>query len=258
MTPEHFIEPTGWPDDAHRDRFIGDWLLYQRRGGHRTSTDDLLTAWFGVRAMRGKTPARYLDLGCGIGSVLLMVAHRLRPNLSVGVEAQAQSALLASRSIAELPEPPPISVHHADLRALEALRLAPFELITGSPPYFPLGTGVLPPDAQRRACRFELRGGVEAYCAAASPLLAPGGALALVFPTAGDSRVLAAAAESRLTLRARADVKMRVGRAAPFLTLYELRHEAGPLEQLGFCVRDAQGELTAEYRAVREALGLPS
>ena len=37
-------EPVGWPDDAGRDRLIGDWHIFQRSGGHRTSTDDLITA----------------------------------------------------------------------------------------------------------------------------------------------------------------------------------------------------------------------
>ena len=30
-----------WPADVSRDRLIGDVFLYQRRGGHRTGTDDV-------------------------------------------------------------------------------------------------------------------------------------------------------------------------------------------------------------------------
>ena len=72
-------EPTGWPADARRDRLIADWHIYQRRGGHRTSTDDLITAWYAVHR-RPQRPQRYLDLGCGVGSVLLMVSHK--PSIS--------------------------------------------------------------------------------------------------------------------------------------------------------------------------------
>jgi tRNA1Val (adenine37-N6)-methyltransferase len=248
-------EPDGWPDDAEAEELVGDWRIYQRRRGHRASTDDVLTAWMAVR-LAGGAPARYVDLGCGIGSVLLLTAHRLRPGSSLGVEAQAQSALMARRSVAELPGAPPIAVEHADLRAVSAERHGLFDLVTGSPPYFPVGTGVLSADAQRRACRFELRGGVEAYCEAAARVLTPDGAFALVFPTDGDARVLAAAARSALHLRARADLFMREDRGKPFLTVYGLGRTAAPPASWSFAIRTAAGEVTEAYRAARAELGL--
>ena len=241
-----------WPEDANRDRLIGDWFLWQRRGGHRTSTDDLLTAWAAVAACGGAD--RYLDLGCGIGSVLLQVAHRLRPGETVGVEAQEQSAAMAARSVAELPEPPPISIIHQDLREVEA-SLDPFDLITGSPPYLPEGTGVVSPDPQRAACRFELRGGVEAYCSAAQRLLAPEGWFFLVFQTQWDERVLAAGTTAGLALRWRADVRTRKDREEPFLSVYGFRHEPGPLASVAFATRDENGELTSDYAEARRLLG---
>ncbi len=136
------VSEVEWPDDAVHNRLIGDWHIYQRRGGHRTSTDDLITAWLATQ-IAVRPVSRYLDLGCGIGSVMLMVAHALRPQETVGVEAQPQSVLLARRALEELGEPS-IQVRHGDLRALEKLdELGRFPLVTGSPPYFPIGTGVL-------------------------------------------------------------------------------------------------------------------
>lgn len=251
-----WIEPTGWPADARRDRLIGDWHLYQRRGGHRTSTDDLVTAWLAT-ARAERAPATYLDLGCGVGSVLLMVAHRLRPALSTGVEAQPQSALMARRAIAELPaEAPSIEIACSDFRTFDAGGRT-FELVTGSPPYFPLTDGVLPADSQRRACRFEARGGIEEYCATAARLLAERGRFYVVFQTAGDARVLAAAAAARLALHGRLDLHMRTDRPAPFLTVYELGHEpAARVEREAFSVRDADGELTPAYQRIRRELGV--
>ncbi|MBW2381349.1 MAG: hypothetical protein JRG70_17685 [Deltaproteobacteria bacterium] len=89
--------PTEWPHDAGRDRLIGDWHIYQRTGGHRTSTDDLITAWYAVHR-NPNPPARYLDLGCGVGSVLLMVSHKLRPKTALGVEAQAHASSILETS----------------------------------------------------------------------------------------------------------------------------------------------------------------
>lgn len=251
--------PTPWPEDATLDPLVGDWSMWQRRGGHRTSTDDLLTAWLAVRASPSPPP-RYLDLGCGIGSVLLMTAHALRPPVVVGVEAQAQSVTMARRTIAGLPDRPPIRVEHADLREVDATSLGgPFELVTGSPPYLPLGTGVVSADPQRAACRFELRGGIEAYCAAAARTLAPEGRFCVVFQTTWDERVLSAAADADLALVERADVKTRSDRGEPFLSVYCFARRgafAGPMSALTFAVRAADGSLTPEYVAVRRALGL--
>lgn len=253
----HAGDQEAWPDDTQYDRLIGDWHFYQRKGGHRTSTDDLLVAWFAT--LRAPRPVRrYLDLGCGIGSVLLMTAHQARPEMSVGVEAQSQSVLMARRSLQELPEAAlPIEIHHSDFRRFETEPTS-FDLITASPPYFPLGSGGLPGDAQRRACRFEERGGVEEYCKTAARLLAEQGRLYLVFQTTWDQRVIAAASKAGLTLHARADVEARAGRE-PFLSVYEFAWaESASVEQHHFAVRDLDGQWTAEFLELRRAMGYKS
>lgn len=255
MSELGWLEPHGWPADVTRDRLIGDFHLYQRRHGHRTSTDDVVTAWFATKRY-GQQPRRYLDLGCGVGSVMLMTLHRLRPLEAVGVEAQPQSVELVRRSVAELPAPDlRVSVTRADLRAPRFVQ-GPFDLVTASPPYFPLSDGVLPADAQRRACRFETRGGVEAYCGAAARIMADAGRFYLVFQTTWDARVLAAAHSAGLHVTARADLRMRQDRPAPFLTVYEFQRHASELECTELSIRDVSGAFTPEYRAARRELGV--
>jgi len=255
-------EETGdWPEDARRDRLIGDWHLYQRKGGHRTSTDDVVTAWFAVARSGDAVPSRYLDLGCGIGSVMLMVSHRLRPGATMGVEAQDESVTMVRRTLAELPDGGDrIEVVHGDFREVRFDdgddADGGYELITGSPPYFPIGTGVLPADPQRRACRFEVRGGVEGYCEAAARSLSPDGRFYLVFQTAGDARVLAAAKSAGLHVTARADLRMREDREQPFLTVYEFRSSPGEVVRVTFAIRDAAGEITDDYQRARRELGV--
>ena len=263
-TPEQILaqEPIGWPADAERARFAGDWFIWQRKGGHRTSTDDMLVAWAAV--CRTKRPVqRYCDLGCGVGSVLLLTANALRPTESLGVEAQAQSVELARRTLAELPDPPLIRVLHSDFREVTAERVGLFDLVTGSPPYLPLGTGVLSPDAQRRACRFELRGGVEAYLETAARILSPTGEVHLVFQTLWAPRVLAAAAAAGLEHQWQLDVRMREGRAEPFLSTFSFARSASDASQGGgtpqlsaLTIRDARGEITPEYQQLRTDLHL--
>jgi tRNA1Val (adenine37-N6)-methyltransferase len=249
------LEPTGWPEDTEHEELVGSWRIHQRRRGHRSSTDDVVTAWMAVRVSPGR-PSRYLDLGCGTGSVLLLTAHSLRPLYSLGVEAQAESAMMAGRSVADLPETPPIEVLHRDFRELVVERNEAFDLVTGSPPYFPLGTGVLSPDAQRRAARFELRGGVEAYFETTARALTANGSFALVFPTEGDARVLEAARVSRFHLRERIDLFMREDANAPFLTVYGFARAPTRAASSSFAIRARSGDITPEYRAARRELGL--
>jgi tRNA1(Val) A37 N6-methylase TrmN6 len=251
------VTEVAWPEDAVLDPVIGQWSLWQRRRGHRTSTDDLLTAWMAVHASGARRPSRYLDLGCGIGSVLCMTAWRLRPEFTLGVEAQAQSALMAVRSFGGLPDAVDIRVVNSDFRSCADIAPRSFDLVTGSPPYLPVGTGIESPDPQRRACRFEIRGGVEAYCETAAMAMTPDAVFSLVFQTVWDDRVLAAAAGAGLRLRSRADIRTRVGRPGPFLTVYAFDLQtSGDVERIELDVRDAEGRTTSEWNALRAELGL--
>lgn len=246
-----------WPADVTHDRLIGDVYLYQRRGGHRTGTDDVLTAYYAAHRKTLGPDDAYLDLGCGVGSVLLMTAHSLRPSESVGVEAQAESVALASRALRELPKDfSPVRVLHRDFRELDLGRR--FALVTGSPPYFPTSAGVLPSDPQRLACRFELRGGVEAYCDTAARHLREDGRFFLVHQTACEARVVAAAQAARLHVHSVLDAHMREDREAPFLSVYELAHSApaSSVLRVALSIRGHDGEFTSGYREARRELGV--
>lgn len=217
----------------------------------------MLTAWYAVhRRVSEAPPARYLDLGCGVGSVMLMTAHRLQPLECLGVEALVESIALASRALAELPAGfPRARVQLADFRELALDER--FPLITGSPPYFPTTDGVLPEDPQRLACRFETRGGVEAYCDAAVRHLEPDGRFFLVHQTAYDKRVRAAAQAAQLFVHSRVDARMREDRIAPFLTVYELALQPPQHSErvMALSIRGKDGAFTPEYRRARRELG---
>jgi len=55
-------------DDLTLDALTAGISVFQRRRGHRFSSDDVATAWIALQVC--PAPARVLDLGCGLGSVL--------------------------------------------------------------------------------------------------------------------------------------------------------------------------------------------
>ena len=207
-------------DDALTDRV----RVLQRRRGHRYSIDDVITARLAIAA---RPDARsYLDLGCGIGSVLLMVADRLPAVQAAGLEAQIESYALAERNVQRNALAGRVGVQRGDLRddaLLERIRAAVlpagaagFDLISGTPPYKPVGTASISPDPQRAHARIELRGGVEAYLRAAARLLASEGRFVMCGEASLEPRVVAGARAVQLRIQRRLDVVARAGKGTLF------------------------------------------
>jgi tRNA1Val (adenine37-N6)-methyltransferase len=243
-------------DDEDLCFLSGDWRLFQKQRGHRWSLDDLVTAWLASAQASAQAPAHCLDLGCGIGSVLLMIAWRFPAARCLGIEAQPTSAALARKSIAWNGVEGRVELLEGDFR--HALPNQMFELVTGTPPYFPLGSGTLSEKVQAGPCRFEHRGGVEAYCDAAARVLSPLGSFVFCESAGQQARVQAALEQTRLQLRRQVDVIPREGKA-PLISVFCAQRspcEAPAPEAL--VVRDCHGQWTPEFVAVRRAMGMPS
>jgi tRNA1(Val) A37 N6-methylase TrmN6 len=238
------------------DGLTGGWKIAQRVAGHRHSADDVLTAAYALRHVAGRGVTRALDLGTGIGTVGLLVLWGLGPAAtSCGVEAQELSyrllrANLAGNGLAGRVEP-----RLGDLRELALAER--FPLITGSPPYFPVGTGIIPADSQKAHARFELRGDVADYARAAARHLADDGVFVYCFPTAQRARGLAAAPAAGLVVTHYQDVIPREG-LTPLFTLVACRWPAAatPLfVEAPFVVRVADGRLSPDMQQVRASFG---
>lgn len=116
---------------------------------------------------------RVCDLGCGGGTLLLLLARR-EPTLALtGVELDPDAAQCARDNLTrnELAG----EVLAADLREKGLLPNEGFELVVSNPPYFPVGAG-----ASGGAARSEEHCTLDELCAAANRLLKTGGRFALV------------------------------------------------------------------------------
>ncbi|MCZ7687349.1 MAG: methyltransferase [Sandaracinaceae bacterium] len=242
------------------DALAGPYRVLQRRRGHRYSFDDVVTAW---EAARARPEARsYADLGCGLGSVLLMVAYKLpREARLAAVEAQEQSARLARENVARNGLAERVRLVHGDLRApdlLASLGGERFELVTGTPPYLPPSSGSPSTDAQRTYARLEMRGGVEEYVRAAAGVLAPGGRFVVCCDARRPERVREAAREAELALERCREVMPRAGHKGPLFTVWTLsRERAEPIVEPPLVLRDEGGARTAEAHALRRFFDLP-
>jgi tRNA1(Val) A37 N6-methylase TrmN6 len=273
-------------NDALTDRV----RVTQRRGGHRYSFDDVVTAWVAARAV--PNARSYLDLGCGLGSVLLMVADRLRDVRALGIEAQAESFALARRNVGQSWLAERVRLSHGDLRD-EALcdraradfaqfatgrelqcagvvspvgehaeAWSGFDLVTGTPPYKKLGSATPSPDPQRAHARIELRGGIEDYLATAARLLAPSGTCVMCMESEGLTRAETGARAAGLEIVARLDViPIERGKGRLF-SVFALRRrqlgaaEPGRLNVSELVLRDAFGARTEAALELRRFFGL--
>ena len=243
------------------DYIAGFYRIFQYVGGHRFSTDDVLTGWYGTQwAARIDRAA---DLGSGIGSVAITVAWRAPGATICTVEAQEISVRLARKSIRYNGLERRFRIVEGDLRdpGLFADE-QPFDLVTGSPPYFPYGTAKEARHPQSIPARMEVRGTVADYAAAAARILAPGGLFAFVFPTRQTARALAALTASGLHLLRRRDVLFKEGEP-PMITLFAAVRATDVPPQMGtwveppLIVRAKDGSIHPEYSAVRLNFGFP-
>lgn len=248
------------------DAISGHFRLFQLAKGHRFSTDDVLTAWYGTSW--APTARTVLDLGSGLGTVGMIAAWRLPGASFVTVEAQPDSVRLARKSAEWNGLTARYDIRQGDFRDAGVLRAEErFDLVLGSPPYFPPGSGVEGDHPQKIACRFELRGTVADYCATAARHLAGGGLFACVFPVAPDeqhARVQAGAREAGLAIVRRRPVVLREGER-PLLGLFGMMRATDlpdPMrtrtwEEPPLIIRTRAGAVHPEYAAVKLSFGFP-
>jgi tRNA1(Val) A37 N6-methylase TrmN6 len=244
-------------DELTLDALTGGWTIAQRRKGHRHSTDDLLTGWYAVEVV--PDARRILDLGAGIGSVGLIALWRSPGASLVAIEAQEISFELLAGNITRNGLDERVRAIHGDLREV---RLAErFDLVTGSPPYWDVSEGVVPADPQKAHARFELRGDIRDYAAAARAALAEHGRFVFCFPWVQRLRAFQACRNADLVIERERVVIPRKG-VDPLFILFAARRAEDPgdtgIIEPPHDVRDEQGKPTAAHAAARAALGFTS
>jgi tRNA1(Val) A37 N6-methylase TrmN6 len=194
----------------------------------------------------------------------MIAAWRLPGAQIVTIEAQLESVRLARKSAAYNGLESRYEIRHGDFRdnGLEANER--FDLVLGSPPYFPAGTGIEGDHPQKVACRFELRGDIADYAMTAARHLAAGGVFACVFQVEQVARIEAAARNAGLTIVRRRPVVFKEGED-PLIGLFLMMRSLDLPETMrartwvepALVIRAADGRVHPEYSAVKLAIGFP-
>ena len=187
-----------------------------RQGGFPLGQDTLLLGRFATLRRGG----RVCDLGCGVGSLLLLLSQREGDLDRVGIELNPGAAALARQNLADnglageiLP---------GDLRDRTLLAGDRFHLVVSNPPYFRAGSGKSGGQA-----RMDDTCSVTDLCQAAGRLARTGGRFALVYRPERLAELFAALAAARLEPK-RMQLLAYDRRKPPYAVLVEAVKDGGP------------------------------
>ncbi len=249
------------------DFLCGHWRIFQYERGHRYSIDDVVTSFYATSW--APRVDRACDIGSGIGSVAMTSAWRLPGASFVTVEAQDVSVRLAHKTAAFNGVVDRFTILHGDLREPGRVdELGPYDLVTGTPPYWPVGGALASKHAQAVPARLEVRGDVADYARAAARLLGTGGMFVTVFPNEQRERARAAIEGAGLILLRMRDVLFKEGEAYGLTLFAAMRKidvpitfhggvEGKPVVEPPIVVRTKAGGVSPEYATIRLSFGFP-
>ena len=168
MTTDVLLKENERVDDLQRNHY----KIIQNPGLFCFGMDAVLLSGF-ARADEGD---RVLDLGTGTGIIPLLMEAKTKASHLTGLEIQAESADMASRSVKMNNLEDKIAIVTGDIK--EAVRLfgaASFDVITCNPPYMTEHHGIVNPEAPKAIARHELLCTLEDVISQSAGLLKPGG-----------------------------------------------------------------------------------
>lgn len=232
----------------------GRLRLLQPSKGYRFGSDAMLLA----AAVQGEPGQKVLELGCGVGAVLLAVASRLGQVSFTGIEREVPYASLAEKNIALNGMENRITLVQGDLHDKELFhRLGTFDHVISNPPYYEAhSSGAVA--WLRRVARQEGEEGIAGWLQAANRFLKPNGTVTLIYPVERLQEVLDGLARfaGAVTIY---PLWPQQGVPAKRMLVTAKKSSRAPLSiRAGLALHQADGTLTPEAHAIiNEGQGLP-
>jgi tRNA1Val (adenine37-N6)-methyltransferase len=157
----------------------GRLRVFQNRKGYRFSLDSLMLAHFASL----KPHTRVIDLGCGNGIILLILAKCFPKVHFVGLEIQEKLACLARKNSQLNDLENRVEIISGDARHIKNI-LPSHSVDTAifNPPYRKLYSGRINPLQEKAIARHEIIGSLKEFLNASKYLLKPTGSVFTIYP----------------------------------------------------------------------------
>jgi tRNA1Val (adenine37-N6)-methyltransferase len=157
----------------------GRLRVFQKKKGYRFSLDSILLAHF----VSLKPRARAIELGCGSGIILIILAKHFPYVDFSGLEIQEELANMARKNIEINSLDGMVKIFTGDAKiALDIFNASLFDAVIFNPPYRKLNSGRINPILEKALARHEIRGSLKVFLNAAKYLLKPEGKVFTVYP----------------------------------------------------------------------------
>lgn len=163
-----------------RDEILdGTLVVHQSRRGYRFNLDSLILAHFAKPPVRGT----HLDIGCGNGILLLVMARPSPSARWTGLEIQPRLAALARKNVEQNGLSDRAVIVEGDAKDSRLyFKPASFDSVIFNPPYRRLFSGRINPQEEKAVARHEVSGSLPVFLAAARRLLKPAGRVCAIYP----------------------------------------------------------------------------
>lgn len=157
----------------------GSLRVFQTKCGYRFSLDAVLLAHF----VSVKARAHIVDLGCGNGIIILILAKRFPKASCAGLEIQEGLAALSKKNSQINGLENRVEIFSGDARTIkEIFPTCSFDSVIFNPPYRKLNSGRVNPHPEKAVARHEIKGSLKDFLAAAKYLLKPSGTVFTIYP----------------------------------------------------------------------------
>ena len=225
----------------------GGPLLLQ--AGHaKLTTDTVLLADF-TRYGQAK---QGVDLGCASGALMLLLLWRDETLRMSGIELLPEAAALAEENLRLNGLSARGRVICGDLRVKQdELPYGRYDFVVANPPYFPMHSGLMPPDADRAAARGETACTLAEICLTASRLCRSGGKIFLSYRPERLAELMQHCMAARLEPKRLRFVHHQSDTAAS-IVLLEARKDGNPglSVEAPLLLVDDTGSESPEYRRI--------
>jgi len=157
----------------------GRLRIFQKKRGYRFSLDSILLAHF----VSLKPRARVIELGCGSGIIILILAKRFSNVRCIGLEIQENLAALAEKNAQLNDMDERVEIFSDDVLNIKNIFPAhTFDTVIFNPPYRKLKSGRINPELEKAIARHEIKGSLKIFLQAAQYLLKPDGKVFTIYP----------------------------------------------------------------------------